>query len=87
MKTLGLGEHGGITFTREHGSCVAYVRYRDYAGRGCRMKRSGRSKAEASRQVTKAVRTALGTDNDGECTSGSTFEDAAQGWLVMFEGS
>jgi hypothetical protein len=40
MKPLGLGEHGGISITREGGSYVAYVRYRDYAGRGHRVKRT-----------------------------------------------
>jgi integrase len=86
MKPIGLGEHGGISITREGGSYVAYVRYRDYAGRGHRVKRSGRSKAEASRNVMKAVREALGADNDGEFTAKSTLSDAAKGWLVMFEG-
>ncbi len=86
MKPLGLGEHGGISITREGRSYVAYVRYRDYAGRGHRVKRSGRSKAEASRNVMKAVREALGADNDGEFTPKSTLTDAAKGWLVMFEG-
>ncbi len=86
MKPLGLGEHGGISITREGRSYVAYVRYGDYAGRGHRVKRSGRSKAEASRNVMKAVREALGADNDGEFTPKSTLTDAAKGWLVMFEG-
>ena len=86
MKPLGLGEHGGITSTRETGSYAAYVRYRDYAGRGRRIKRRGRSKAEASRRVMQAVRAALGADRDGEFTSRSTFGEAAEGWLTMFEG-
>lgn len=34
MKPRGLGEHGGISITREDGGYVAYVRYRDYSGRG-----------------------------------------------------
>jgi len=86
MKPLGLGEHGGISITREDGGYVAYVRYRDYAGRGRRIKRRGRSKAEASRNVLKAVREALGADGDGEFTARSTLEEAARGWLRMFEG-
>lgn len=86
MKPLGLGEHGGISITREDGGYVAYVRYRDYAGRGRRIKRRGRSKAEASRNVLKAVREALGADGDGEFTARSTMEEAARGWLRMFEG-
>jgi integrase len=86
MKPIELGEHGNISITREAGQYVAYLRYRDYAGRGRRIKRSGRSKAEASRRVIKAVRAALGADRDGEFTSRSTFGDAAEGWLTMFEG-
>lgn len=86
MKPLGLGEHGGISITREADGYVAYVRYRDYAGRGRRIKRRGRSKADASRKVLKAVREALGVDGDGEFTSRSTFDEAARGWLSAFEG-
>jgi len=86
MKPLVLGEHGGITITREGNSYVAYVRYRDYAGRGHRVKRNGRSKAEASRNVLKAVREALGSDGDAELDRRSTLDEAARGWLAMFEG-
>ncbi len=86
MKPLGLGEHGGITVVREGSSHVAYVRYRDYSGRGRRLKRSGRSKAEASRNVLRAVREALGADGDGEFSPRSLLEDAASGWLATFEG-
>lgn len=86
MKPLGLGEHGGISIVREANGYVAYVRYRDYAGRGRRIKRRGRSKAEASRNVLKAVREALNANGDGELSKSTTFEDAAAGWLRMFEG-
>jgi integrase len=86
MRVLGLGEHGGISITHEAGGYVAYVRYRDYAGRGRRIKARGRSKAEASRRVLKAVRDALGADAEGEFTSRNTIEEAARGWLAMFEG-
>jgi len=79
MKPLGLGEHGGITVTREGSGYVAYVRYRDYAGRGRRLKRSGPSKAAASRNVLRAVREALGADGGGEITRTSTLQDAARG--------
>jgi integrase len=85
MKPLGLGEHGGISITREGGGYVAYVRYRDYAGRGRRIKRRGRSKAEASRNVLRAVRDALEAAGDGELTRSSTFEAAANAWLQTFE--
>ena len=86
MKPLGLGEHGGITFSREYGSYVANMRYRDHAGRGRRIRRSGRSKAEASRRAMEDVRAALGADRDGEFTPRSTVAQAAEGWLTMFEG-
>ena len=84
MKPLGLGEHGGLTITREGSGYVAHVRYRDYAGRGRRVKRSGSSKAAASRNVLRAVREALGADGDGELTRSSTLQEAARGWLGMF---
>jgi integrase len=86
MKPLGLGEHGQITITREGSKYVAYVRYRDYAGRGRRLKRAGRSKAEASRNVLKAVREALSADGDAGFTRKSTLDEAARGWLSMFAG-
>jgi hypothetical protein len=65
---------------------VAYLRYRDSAGKGHRVKRTGRSRAEASRKVLKAVRDALGAHGEGEFTRRSTVDEAARGWLVMFEG-
>jgi integrase len=86
MKPLGLGEHGGLTILREGRAFVAYLRYRDYSGRGRRIKRSGRSRAEASREVLKAVEQALGADGDDEFTARSTLNEAAKGWLAMFAG-
>ena len=86
MKPMGLGEHGSISITREGGRYVAYLRYRDYAGKGHRVKRADRSKAEASRRVLKAVRDALGAHGEGELNRKSTLDEAARGWLVMFEG-
>ena len=86
MKPLGLGEHGGLTIVREGRAFVAYLRYRDYSGRGRRIKRSGRSRAEASREVLKAVKQALGADGGDEFTARSTFGEATTGWLAMFAG-
>jgi integrase len=86
MKPLGLGEHGGLSVIREGSGYVAYLRYRDYSGRGRRLKRSGRSRAEASRNVLKAVREALGASGEGEFSPRSTFHDAAISWLSTFEG-
>ena len=65
---------------------MAYLRYRDYAGKGHRLKRAGRSKAEASHRVHKAVRDALGAHDEGELNRKSTLDEAARAWLVMFEG-
>jgi len=73
MKPLGLGEHGGLTIVREGRAFVAYLRYRDYSGRGRRIKRSGRSRAEASREVLKAVKQALGADGGDESRPGAPF--------------
>ena len=86
MKPLGLGEHGAISLTREGRSFVAYVRYRDYTGRGRRIKRSGRSRAEVSRNVLKALGAALDAESEGELTAKNTVKDAAQSWLRMFRG-
>ena len=86
MKPLGLGEHGGLSVIREGSGFVAYLRYRDYGGRGRRLKRSGKTRAEASRIVLKAVRAALGASSEGEFSPRSTFHDAASSWLSTFEG-
>ena len=59
-EAAGTGRARRLTIVREGRGFVAYLRYRDYAGRGRRVKRSGRSRAEASRKVLKAVREALG---------------------------
>lgn len=86
MKPLGLGEYGAVTVRREGDAYVAYVRYRDYAGRGHRLKRHGRSKAEASRNLLSAVRAALHVRPDNGFSARTTLEEAARGWLQMFEG-
>ena len=86
MKPLGLGEHGHISITREGAAYTAYVRFRDYAGRGRRVKRSGSSKAAASRNVLRAVREALDADGDGDLGLTSTLEEASRPWLATFEG-
>lgn len=86
MRVLGLGEHGQVSVVREGTGYVAYVRYREFSGRMRRLKRSGRSKAEASRLVLRAVTTALGQDRDDQFTARSLFSDAAGAWLSVFEG-
>lgn len=86
MKPLGLGEHGQVSVVREGSGYSAYVRYRDYSGRGRAVKRRGKTKAAASRAVLKAVMERLGAEPEGEYTPTSTFADAAEGWLVMFGG-
>ena len=85
MKPLGLGEHGHISITREGAAYTAYGRFRYYAGHGRRVKRSGRSKAAASRNVLRAVREALEADGDGDLGLTSTLEDASRPWLATFE--
>lgn len=87
MKPLGLGEHGGLSIVREGGTYVAYLRYRDYAGRGRRVKRNGGSKAEASRRVLQAFEDALGTSEEGALTARTGFGVASGLWLVSFAGS
>lgn len=86
MKPLGLGEHGSVTVRREGVRWVAYLRFRDFAGRGHRMKRVGGSKAEASRAVLRDVRCMLGAAGQEEFTLRSSVADAAEAWLVMFAG-
>lgn len=70
---------------RERSAYMAYVRYREFSGRMRRLKRSGRSKAEASRRVLRAVTTALGQDGDDQFTPTSLFSDAAAAWPLTFE--
>jgi hypothetical protein len=86
MKPLGLGEHGGLTVVREGSGFVAYLRYRDHAGRGHRLKRAGKSRAEASRRALKAYSDALGITGSADFTARSTFDDASRLWLTAFEG-
>lgn len=86
MRTLGLGEHGNVSVVREGRRYVAYVRYRDFSGRGRRLKRAGRSKAEASRAVLRGVAEILNGAADDEFSARSRFSDATKAWLVMFAG-
>lgn len=86
MRPIGLGEHGGVTLFRQDGAWVAQVFYRDFAGRGRRIRRSGRSKAEASRVVLKAVQDALAPATSGQFRATDTLEKASAAWLSMFTG-
>lgn len=86
MKPLGLGEYGEVSVIREGNGWSAYLRYRDFSGRGHRLKRRGKTKAAASRAVLKAAKERLGADVEADLTPTSTFEDATKGWLLMFEG-
>lgn len=86
MKPLGLGEHGGLSVVREGSSFVAYLRYRDHAGRGHRLKRAGKSRAEVSRRALKAYSDALGMTGSADFTARSTLDEASALWLVAFEG-
>ena len=75
-----------MSTVKEGGQYVAYVRYRDWAGRGRRIKRRGRSQAEASRRVMEAVREALADGTDGQFTKATRFEVGVRGWLALFDG-
>ena len=86
MRPIGLGEHGEVSVVREGGGYVGYVRYRDFSGRLRRVKRSGRTKAAASRAILRAVTEMLGQEADEEFTARSLFSDAAGAWLAVFEG-
>lgn len=86
MKPLGLGEYGQVTVQREGRTYTAYVRYRDFSGRAHRVKRSGKSKAEASRDVLREVRRRLGGAADDEFSSRTQLALVADRWLIMFDG-
>lgn len=86
MRPVGLGEHGGVTVFRQDGAYVAQVFYRDFAGRGRRIRRSGRSKAEASRRVLRAVQEALAPAGSGQFRATDSLERASAAWLSMFTG-
>ncbi|MGB8386171.1 MAG: hypothetical protein WCG47_33880, partial [Dermatophilaceae bacterium] len=86
MKRLGLGESGDVVYGAEDGRTVAMIYYRDFTGRRRRVKRSGSSRAAARRAVTKALERVLTSGRDGEFTPTSTLADAAEAWLVIFEG-
>lgn len=86
MRRLGLGEHGDVVYGARNGRPIAMVYYRDFTGVRRRVKASGRSKAEARREVLKAVDRALRVGRDGEFTARSTLADGAVAWLAYFEG-
>lgn len=75
-----------MTIFRQDGAYVAQVFYRDFVGRGRRIRRNGRSKAEASRRVLKAVQDALAPGTSGQFRATDSLEKACQAWLSMFTG-
>ena len=86
MRPLGLGEHGDVGYSTEGTSTVAVIYYRDFSGRRRRVKRSGRSKADARRKALAAVQGALAARLDSEFSSRSRLADAATVWVADFEG-
>jgi hypothetical protein len=59
--------------------------YRDFVGRGRRIRRIVRTKAEASRRALKRVKEALDPNTSGEFKRSDRFDAACTAWLV-FEG-
>ena len=57
-----------MSSTAEGGRTVAKIYYRDFTGRGRRVKRSGRSRAAARRAVTQGGRAGLACGREGEFT-------------------
>ncbi|MFC8503815.1 tyrosine recombinase XerC [Pedococcus sp. NPDC057267] len=86
MRRLGLGEHGDVVYGTRKGRPLAMVYYRDFTGIRRRVKASGRSKAEARREVLNAVERALAQGRDGEFSARSTLAEGAEAWLAYFEG-
>ena len=85
MRPLGLGEHGEVGYSIEGGSTVAVIYYRDFSGRRRRVKRAGRSKADARRKVLMAVQDVLAAPLDSEFSSRSRLADGAKVWIADFE--
>jgi hypothetical protein len=75
-----------VTVRREGRNYTAYLRYRDFSGRGHGLKRSGKSKAEASRAVVREVRARLGGAADEEFGARTQLALVADRWLIMFDG-
>lgn len=88
MNPLGLGEHGEIaTYSAEGGGYVASVRFRHWSGKGDRLRRRGKSRAEALRRLNEALEDALNAGTrGGRFTRASRFEEGYRGWLEMLNG-
>ena len=85
MKPLRLGEYGDVMFVPASGRQIAMVYYRDFAGRKRRVKRSGRSKAEARRRVIEAVERVIRLGSSAQFDARSTLGDVASEWLTLFQ--
>lgn len=86
MRPLGLGEHGDVGYSIEGSSTVAVIYYRDFSGRRRRVKRGGKSKADARRKVLLAVQDVLAAPLDSEFSPRSRLADGAKVWIADFEG-
>ncbi|TQL70067.1 phage integrase family protein [Nocardioides albertanoniae] len=84
MKPLGLGEHGQVTHGKERGKNYAYVLVRLWSGKTRQVKRSGATKAEASRRVMAAVEELLAQGSSAGLTKAARFSAAYEGWLASF---
>ena len=84
MRALKLGEHGDISTYRVDSGYMADVRYRAWTGSLVRLRSRGKSKAEAQRNLTQALREALEGLGSGEFTKASKFEAGWYGWHAMF---
>lgn len=84
MNPLGLGEHGKPTTIAEGRRYVTYINYRDWSGKGDRVRRSGKTKAESVRRALDAVREILEEGAGFDITKATRFREAYAGWLATF---
>lgn len=87
VKPLGLGDHGKITTERvQGGRWAARCRLRDFSGRERQLRRVRETAAAANRALQEAIKEALRGRAVANYSKTTRLEDAAAGWLAMFEG-
>lgn len=85
MRTLGLGEVGEVEFINQTpGAVTGRLAVRVYSGVRHRVKRSGRTKAEARKRVMEAVAELL-RGNEAVLSSSDLFATALTRWLERFK--
>lgn len=84
MRPIPIGEHGDISTYKADRGYMSQVRYRAWSGELLRLRSRGRTKAEAQRNLHRALHEALAGMGAGDFTKASTLEAGWYGWHAMF---